>query len=466
MLHARFAFVLSLAAAAGFAPAVYAAIGESYGLTSRSASLGGAMVASPRDGASAYQNPASLSWDAIGRGDEKLSFSWGMIYMTPQFTDISNVVVENGYTSDQVRFDNVDTDYPETFGQSVGFGYMVRKSKLQWGVGMVAYLPLDHLAMLDSGETFVPEYVLHRSRNQKPELDLGLSLKPVRNWSIGAGVHLGAALTANTTIFLQTDQTKTSSMRVSASLKTKAAPFVGTNLELSPSWSMGLVARLPFAQTEKLHINANSRALGPFAALDFTFPALATMYYDPLTVELGTQWDYSPAARVLFQVDYQAWSRFEPPALEITAPETTDCQGGPCGVNFASSKNPVFDYRDILVPRIGHEWDLGRSSFRVGYSYRPTILKNSNPDVGNFLDPSVHRVAVGWGYQFARFLDFDTPCRLDLHAAYHHLVSQRVTKSAGNEIGVTAGGEQKIGAPGYEAGGREIGGGLSLSLSL
>lgn len=442
-----------------------AAIGSSFGFSSRAASLGGAMVASDRDGASAYQNPAALSLGARTKPNEKLAFHWAMLYMTPDFTDISNVIVENNFTSDQIRYSNVDTEYPDTFGQSFGFSYEFKQTRLRWGFGMLAFLPLDELAIVDSGETFIPEYMLQRSRNQKPEFDVGVSMKPAANLSLGAGVHLGAALTSNTTIFLQTDATKTSTMRVSASLKTKATPYFGANLALTPSLATGLVIRLPFAQTEKLKVNASSRVLGNIAALDFNFPALATMYYDPLSVELGTKWDYSDTNRFLFQIDYQTWSKFESPALEIQSTDTTTCSGAPCGIEFSTSKNPSFEYRDIFIPRVGHEWDLGRSTLRVGYSYRPSILKNTPSGAGNYLDPSEHRMVAGWGYQFTKFLDFDTPCRLDFHLAYHQLESQRITKTSGDETGAGSG-EQKIGAPGYEAGGRLLGGGLSLNLSL
>src|SRR5690606_30486920 len=146
--------------------------------------------------------------------------------------------------------------------------YEFRQTRLRWGFGMLAFLPLDELAIVDSGETFIPEYMLQRSRNQKPEFDVAVSMKPAANLSLGAGVHLGAALTSNTTIFLQTDPANTSTMRVSASLNTKATTYFGANLALNPAFSTGLVIRLSFAQSENLKVNASSRVLGNIAALD------------------------------------------------------------------------------------------------------------------------------------------------------------------------------------------------------
>jgi hypothetical protein len=55
---------------------------------------------------------------------------------------------------------------------------------------------------------------------------------------------------------------------------------------------------------------------------------------------------------------------------------------------------------------------------------------------------------AGVGFKLQRFLGYDTPAELSFHASYHALVTEHVTKSAGNEAG--SGADQKIGAPGNE----------------
>ncbi len=438
-----------------------ASVGDSFGFSSRAASLGGAMAASTREGASVYQNPASLSQgDRKNHPNEKLSFHWSIIYMTPEFEKIQNVIVENNYTSDQIRFADVDTSYPNTVGQTVGMGYEFKKSQLRWSFGVLAFLPLDELALVDSGETYIPEYVLHRSRNLKPELNLGIGLKPTDRFSLGLGIHLGTALTSNTTIYLQTDSTKVSTMRVAASLKTKASPYIGTQYEVSDTWMSGFVLRTPLSQNERINVQAATRAIGTVAALNFNFPAIATMYYEPWSAEWGNRFKLSYNQDLFAQVDYQAWSRFKAPALIINTPNT---ELG--GVQFSPGKNSAFEYRDIWVPRLGYEKRWDATLFRAGYAYRPSILKNPPSGAGNYLDPSEHRISAGMGFEFARFLDFDAPCRLDFHVAYHSLVHQKITKTPGDETG-TGTGNQKIGAPGFEAGGHIWGGGLTLNLFL
>jgi hypothetical protein len=69
---------------------------------------------------------------------------------------------------------------------------------------------------------------------------------------------------------------------------------------------------------------------------------------------------------------------------------------------------------------------------------------------------------VGAGYDFKNALSISDSTRVDLHFTYQALETQVITKAPGDEAGQGTG-DQKIGAPGYSAGGRVVGGGISLS---
>src|SRR5271163_5006257 len=73
--------------------------GTRYGYGSRSEALGGASVAWGADGYAAYLNPAALSApETVSESTDsskRLILSWGVIDLTPNFTPINNVVVEN-----------------------------------------------------------------------------------------------------------------------------------------------------------------------------------------------------------------------------------------------------------------------------------------------------------------------------------------------------------------------------------
>lgn len=462
--------LLSLASS----PLAEANVGDTFGFGSRTGALAGAGAAWGFEGYATYSNPAALALPKT----ERLTLSYGLLAMQPSFTEIQNVVIENDVTSDRVRRGDVDTSYRGTVGQSIGLIYLMtppREKPLNFSLGVTAYLPLNHLAAFDTGESYVPEYFLYRSRTQRPQIDVGLGVSrhtESRTASLGFGVHLGYSLTANGTLFLQGDSSRVSTMRFSSSIKPKASPYFGALYASNDgAFTTGLVFRLPLNSASTMVLNSGARLFGDLAALDFNFKATSALYYDPMSLELGGSWKYNSRGRLLAQFDFQAWNLFEAPSLYINDPEVTGCSdsgAGSCsgGLEIASSADGQFQFRNILIPRLATEYELpGYRVIRLGYAYRQSILRNDLSGAGNYLDPSKHILTAGLGFRFDRFLSFDQPFTLDLHASWQQLISQSVEKAPGDENGQGTG-DLKIGAPGYEVGGKIFGGGLSLSLAL
>jgi long-subunit fatty acid transport protein len=223
----------------------------------------------------------------------------------------------------------------------------------------------------------------------------------------------------------------------------------------SSTWSFGSVLRLPLTTRNESRIDSGTGVFTGYPALDANFDAEGAAFYDPLTLELGTQIQTSESSKLLLEIDFQAWSKYETPYLKLS---------NPSGVIVSTGNVPVYQTRDILIPRVGHEIDLETWKLRAGYSYKPSIFSSLPTGAGNYLDPPSHRFAAGAGIKFDTFLGFASPYFLDFHLSYCHLASQTITKTAGNEGGVAS--DSKIGAPGYTAGGKIWGGGVSLSLEL
>jgi long-subunit fatty acid transport protein len=458
-------FTLPLVLLGALTEPARANIGDIYGFGSRSAALAGATVAGGFEAFSAYSNPAGLT----RTGEKRLQLSWGYLDMSPSFLPIENVVVENNYTSDKRREGNVDTSYRDTFGQVLGLTYLIAPDFYRLSIGLANFQPMNQIAYVDSGETFEPEYFLYRARTQRPQYELGLGFQPASAISFGVGLHIAYSLTTNTSIFLQTDPTKPSTMRMAASMKPRVGPYFGAYYQ-SPDKhgdiTAGAVLRLPVKSASEIVLKSGARALGPLVALDFNATAVSAMFYDPLSVELGTTWRYLRTLRLYLQADYQAWSKFSPPSILITDPQTENCVGTCTGVGISAGHNPSYSFQDILIPRLGNEWEITPSTLlRVGYYYRPSMLADLPTEAGNYLDPPKHAFNLGVGFKFAHFLVFEAPCSLDFHFSYQRLVTQQISKTPGNELGVGTGND-KIGAPGYVAGGKIYGGGVSVSLAL
>ncbi len=451
------------------ATSAQANVGEAYGFGSRSAALGGATGAWGADGYASYYNPAQLTLQT----ERRAVISFGAAYYQPVFNPIDNVVTDNDYVSDKpgpIR-GNVSVDeYRPTFGTMLGATLRLMPQWWNLTAGVTGFLPLKHLAYMDTGQTFVPEYVLYRARTQRPQFAFALAVEPLTGFSAGAGVQAAFSLTTTADVFVQTDQPKPSTMRFAATLKPKFMPYLGLMYVSNKNdrksvvgaeseqwaWSTGFVTRLAGSSDNDLSLNTGARVLNPLPALPFRFQALSAIYYDPLTFELSGSLQYLKQARLFLQVDYQVWSAYKAPALTIIPSS---------GVNITAGGPPAISPRDIIVPRVGHEYQLGRATLRAGYSYRAGIFRGAPNGAGNYLDPDRDIFTAGLGWRFDHILDFNVPWTADFNGAYHSLREQNIVKTEGNEVGVGSG-DRKIGAPGYEADGHVWGVGVSMTVAL
>lgn len=383
--------------------------------------------------------------------------------MEPSFTPISNIVVQNGFTLDTETTQNADLNYRSTFGQLLGLSYRLLPDTANLTLGLVTFLPLNQTMYIDTGFSYQPEYVLYRSRTQRPQIEMALGADLGRGFHFGAGVHVGYALTTNADATLQSATSNdTSSMRMVASMKPKASPYFG--LLVAPpddpgAYSAGIVVRLPLTAPNTAIVQSRARVTSlPANPIDFYFDASSALNYDPLTVELGGSYRWLSALRTSVQADFQRWAPFQAPVMVLKNNATS-------GIILEESKGPLFAYRNIWIPRVGQEVEIGPSTIlRLGYAYRPSFIQGLPTGVGNYLDPPKHIFSAGAGFRFKSFLGLATPAQLDLHLSYHQLITQHVVKTSGDETGNAS--NRKIGAPGYDAGGRVLGGGLSLSLAL
>ncbi len=447
------------------APAL-ASVGDSFSFGSRSAALAGASVSGGFDTFAAYANPAGLALPLFqSEPERRLSFSWGVVAMEPQFTPIRQVTLLNDTVADTSKTGDVDLNYRTTMGQVLGASYRLFPGFLDLTFGLTMFLPFNHSAFIDTGETSIPEYPLYRARTQRPQYEFAFGANLGRGFRAGFGMHLAYGLIAKGDVFLQTNSGKPSSMRTSSVQKPKIAPFFGLLYqppdEVDPSWSAGLVVRLPVSFNHDLELKSGVRLFEtPKVAFDFSFNAQSALFYDPTSIELGGTWRHSPRGRLYLQGDYQLWSHYRAPAMRITSTNVADCQNTtPCtpGIILSSGGPADQPYRDIFIPRVGEEIQLSPATqLRFGYAFRPGIVRPPATGSGNLVDPSKHMLSAGLGFLFRRFLSVEVPCRLDFHLAFHKLIAQDVSKSPSTEIG----------APGYTAGGSIWGGGSSLSVAF
>lgn len=458
---------------------VSANVGDAYGFGSKSAALGGTGAGWVNDGYAAYSNPASLAQ----RQEQRLTLSYGLLYMSPNLSPINGVVVENSFNSDRApgnpRVDSVDTAtsaYRNTFGQVIGLSYHLFPEVFNFSLGVVAFLPIEQLAYMDTGEAYLPEYVMYRARTQRPQVELGAGAALGRGLHLGVGLHVAYSLTSNAPVFINTGDGTTSSIRFSASMKPKVSPYFGAYFSTSPKFSAGLVFRLPATYDNSMTLSSGARVFGKSAAIDFSFLANSVLYYDPMTLEMGASLVETAFLKTFVQLDYQFWSNFQVPALQMTQPAnpctTGDSSCGPLP-SVSIQSLPVYSFINTWVPRVGQEIAISSAmTLRLGYAYRHSILNGISNGIGNYIDPPKHVLNAGVGIHFLSLPGLKCPADLDFHMSYQKLVSQTVVKGSPvqNEGGVAN--DPKIGSTwpdpsvGYQAGGNILGGGVSLSLAI
>jgi hypothetical protein len=346
----------------------------------------------------------------------------------------------------------------------IGLAYRIDPEWFNLTLGLTAFLPVNQLAYLDSGETYEPEYFLYRSNTQQPDVTLAAGMEFTSWFRFGAGLHVAYNVTSSASGTLQASNPSTE--RVISSIKPKISPYFGLHLSDTDDAAAGLVVRLPSSEDSNFNISTGAQPFGAFPNIPVAFVASDTIVYQPTSIELGGNLKTSESMRSYLELDYQFWSQFRAPTLLIANP----CAGAGCGVTIAAGPILNFSYRNILIPRIGEEISLdAKTKLRFGYAYRPGILKDPSNGVGNYLDPSKHLLSAGLGLVYDRFLGYHKPWNLDFSFNYQALVTQQITKTAGDETGTTANGNgalQKIGAPGYQAGGHIIGGQIALTVGI
>jgi hypothetical protein len=123
------------------------------------------------------------------------------------------------------------------------------------------------------------------------------------------------------------------------------------------------------------------------------------------------------------------------------------------------------DLQNIITPRIGHELNFGAWIVRLGYAYKPSIFGSLPTGSGNYLDPPKHQANAGLGLQVDQLTSMKFPLRIDAHFSFHYLMVQNVVKNNTNENGEGTS-ALMVGAPSYQAGGKILGAGVSLSTAL
>lgn len=380
---------------------------------------------------------------------KKLSVSLSGSSSIVDVPSITNIVIKNSSNSNlagaSVERGDANTDYT---GATMGSVHALLPLAYQGAGALVIniFTPLGAIAEINSGDAFLPEYVMHRARNARTQAFLSYAHPWSDQWAFSLGGMLGFQAGAD----IGNQATLNGSdFGSSASLKSKIKPTIGLSFSAS---HRGENSQTYFSFHQEMKSNLSSVARGeindPVPAL-FSIEINTMISYDPHTLRLGHARRFENIS-VFALAEYQIWSGYQTPVVRIK--------------KIGGVINPSDDFeqtqiKNIFVPKLGMSFHLTpKWDWSFGASYRPTPLEGDFSGAGNSVDVDSAFVATGLRYKTTvrkRQVEFSN------YIQYHHFMDKTVTKTEGQENGETG---DKIGSVGYKLGGSAIAAGLGMTL--
>jgi hypothetical protein len=370
-----------------------------------------------------------------------LVVEFGFEYLHPTFGSIDNVVIRNPQTSSEAAtvLGAVNQTYPDVFAQTLKAKILLDEEK-NAELTVQSFLPLNALTQVDTGNTYLPEYVLYRTEKQRPRLSILGEMNISDRFKVGAGLDLGFGVTTEATVFLQSGDGKYSNQRISASVKPRIIPMVVLVYE---QYRFLIKGENKVAFT--LNASAGANVFPPLnASFDITYAATSALFYDPWIFDLSRRYQLAAIGLNTWSVgiglSYQLWTGYEQRAAVIKNISGT----------FSNGLSPAFKARNLLVPRVAIEKSFTRQRWELGYEFKDSIFINTPSSNGNYLDPPRHSFSLGAIFSFSSGWELGTSLLVS------RLVPQSVVKLDSTEIG----------APGYQASGWLYGGNINLTIPL
>ena len=364
---------------------------------------------------------------------------FGFQYLHPEFQPIENVIIRNNKTtSDPAPVSGkVEQNYPDVFAQILDLKVRVHE-RTNATIRFHSFFPLNSFAQMDTGNTYLPEYVLYRVENQRPRLSTIAEFDIVENMRAGFGIDLGFGVTSEANVFLQSGAGKVSNQRVSATVKPRVVPILSFEVN-----DYLFVVRGENKVSFSLNSAAGASVFPPLSAsFDVTYQSNSALYYDPWKFDLSRRHSLSllglESWHLGWGASYQLWSGYEARAAVISGISGT----------FSNGQAPQFKTRTLLVPRVSLEKRFERARWELEYQFKDSIFTDTPSGSGNYLDPPRHTAVLSAMLPLGEGMEWGASIQVA------RLSSQSVLKSDTTEIG----------APGYTASGWLYGGSLNVTV--
>lgn len=398
---------------------------EFFGASFSTTAIGNQANLDPNDPSNNYYVPASLGFS------DKVNILMQATATATHFKRMSNITITNSTNSSSVTNGNVENNYQKFHGGALHIALPIGYQHLGT-LGLSVFLPLGNLIETNSGNPFLPEYVMYHSRYRRTSIYLNFARQWSESLSWSLGTIVGFQASADVKANLSLNGAAYGSW---GQARSKIAPSLGVITSLLKKVDQ---TKLYFTYQQEMKSNLHAIVAGeinnPSLAL-FESGIDSMIFYDPHTFRVGSSFDFG-ATEIFGAVEYQMWSGYKPPTIYIAKTG---------GVIVPSSNYEKIQIRDTINPRLGLKVELtDRWGMGLGLGYRMTPLKGDFSGNGNSIDANTYILSTGLQY---RIVIWSKDVNLGASLEYQQLEKKHVEKSSGQENG-TAG--PKIGAGGYD----------------
>jgi len=414
---------------------------EFFGASFSTTAIGNQSNLDAADPSNNYYVPAVLGFS------DKVNILLQATSTATHFAPISNITKTNTTNSSSSSIGSVSTDYQKFYGGGLHFALPIGYEHLGT-LGISIYLPIGHLLESNSGDPFLPEYVMFHSRYQRTSAYLNFAHKHGDElaWSLGSIIGFQASAAVNTNLSLGG-----SGIGSWGKARTKIDPSLGIITSVIKKIER---SKIYFAYQQEMKSNLHASVSG-----EITNPTLpifesnidSMIFYDPHTFRLGGSFDFG-SLEIFSGLEYQLWSGYKPPLIHIVKTG---------GAIVSSSNFENIKIRNTFNPRIGAKLELSdRWSTSIGLGYRMTPLEGDFSGSGNSIDTNTIILSTGLQY---RIVIWSKDVNLGTSLQYQQLEKKHVTKTAGQEDGSVG---NKIGAGGYDIDGYVLAASLGIKFNF
>jgi long-chain fatty acid transport protein len=424
---------------------------DTYGMTSRSVAMGGAVSADVEDVSSNYYNPAGLV-----RGDHmRIGIGWFGAFH-------------------QLDVDGLNSGVDAVHGLNFGLGIpatLDRNFRFAFGLGV--HLNDDRLSRTRSLPQSRPRWEFYDNRPHRTYLAAHLAIELFEVIRIGGGISFLSYAANRLAVrgdldIAMPDMGSRLEHEIRADLTTIRYPQIGVQVQPIPELSFGLVYRGGFALSNILNADVDATILsgGIAAPFDGYFGLFSESVnaFVPQQVSLAGSWSPTPQFTLNLEVTWVNWSSYISPVgtsdivLDLAIPpELADTIFVP---TIRGSRPIAANFEDRFVPRIGVEgmaYQDPSMEFRVrgGFFYEASPVPQQT-GITNLVDTDRLAFSAGAGLRLNNLRPLiDGFISFDLHLQYALLPYRAMQKTSL----VDPTGD-------YVAGGHIFAGGLSMEVGF